>query len=201
MAGVRMDWGVMRGAMILFFVSLVLGGGLMFAAEWFHDRAVARFDQQHKLLNSVRSSYQQVDEEELIMQEYLPVYREYTAQGIIGEERRLTWVEALREVANRLGMPSMRYEIGTQVEHDPEVPLQTGRHRLLRTEMTLEMDLFHEGDLVRVLQAVEAGADGLYSVDACELTRSRLLFGTDPRQANMSAACTLRWFSLQPPDA
>ena len=201
MAAPAIDWRVMRGAIILFSVAVVIGGTLVGAAEWFQAEVTARYEQQKKLLAGVRSSYQQVDEEEAIMTEYLPLYREYEAAGIIGDERRLTWVESLRGVAAGLDLPSLRYEIGQREEFVPDLPLEAGRHRIHRTEMSLDMGLFHEGDLPRVLQALERGAEGLFSVQACELRRERPLFEMDPRQPNASAACKLRWYSLQAPDA
>ena len=200
MAASRFDWSVMRGALVLFVVAALVGGGLVGAAEWFNARVAARYAQQKKVLDSVQSSYQQVDEEESIMREYLPVYRDYVEAGIIGPERRLTWVEALRGAAGELDMPSLRYEIGEQQRHDPEVPLRAGRHRIFRTDMTIDMGLFHEGDLPRVLQALENDAIGLYTVEACEVRREQELFNLDPRRANLAAACRLHWFTLQAPD-
>ena len=197
----QIDWQVMRGSIVLFVVTLLIGGGLVFAAEWFNDQVQAGYTLQKKNLVSVRSSYQQVDDEKLIMEAYLPVYGELQRGGSIGAEQRLTWVEALRGVARQLSMPSLRYEIGAQTAWQPELPLEIGLHRVYRTQMTLEMGLFHEGDLPRVLQALESRARGVFSIDTCSLARNAPLFGVDPRRANMNAACTLQWYTVRLPDA
>lgn len=197
----QVDWPVMRGSMLLFIVSLLVGGGLIFSAEWFNDQVQARYTLQRKNLVSVRASYQQVDDEKLIMEAYLPIYAELLAAGAIGNEHRLTWVEALRGVARELSMPSLRYEIGAQSAWQSELPLEIGLHQIHRTQMTLDMGLFHEGDLPRVLQALDASARGLFSIDNCSVGRSGPLFGVDPRRANMNAACTVHWYTLRLPDA
>ncbi len=195
------DWRVLRGAMVLLLVSLLISGGLVFAAEWFNDTVQASFRQQQKNLVAVRSSYQQVDGEKLIMEAYLPLYGELVRAGVIGPEQRLTWVEALRGAAQELSLPSLRYEIRAQKQWQPQLPLEIGLHRIYRTEMTLDMGLFHEGDLPRVLQALESKSRGLFSVDECSLARNAPLFGMDPHRANMNAACVLHWFTLRLPDA
>lgn len=197
----QIDWRVMRGALLLFVVALAVGGGLVSAAEWFNDQVMVRHRQQNKNLVSVRSSYQRVDDEKLIMEQYLPRYESLIRDGTVGAEQRLTWVESLRGAARDLSLPSMRYEIGAQSPYVTELPLEIGLHQVYRTTMSLDMGLFHEGDLPRVLQALERGARGLYSIDECSLERSVPRFGLDPRRANVSAACTINWFLLRQPDA
>ncbi len=197
----RIDWPIMRGAMALFFVSLLVGGGLVFAAEWFHGQVQSRYTLQKKNLVTVRASYQQVDGEKLIMEAYLPLYADQIHDGIIGAEQRLTWVEALRGIARELSLPSLRYEIGAQKLWKTELPLEVGLHQIYRTEMTLDMGLFHEGDLPRVLQVLESRSRGHFTVDSCSLERNAPLFGMDPRRANLNAACTLHWYTLRLPDA
>lgn len=195
------DWQVLQGALITLVLALVLAGTLVSAAEWFSEKIVLRFDQQKRSLDIVRNTFNEVDNEKAVLDEFLPRYRALEQAGIVGDEQRLTWVEALRAVAEELAVPTLRYEIGPQVEVTPDFPIASGLHRILSSDLSLDMGLFHEGDLQRVLQSLERSGKGLLSVDACTLARTSSLYETDPRRPNMTAACTIRWYSVRLPDA
>jgi hypothetical protein len=62
--------------------------------------------------------------------------------------------------------------------------------------MKLNLGMLHENDLVRLLQELDKGAYGLYSVKECALKRVTKRLEQGPQGQNVSAECTLLWFTL-----
>lgn len=124
-------------------------------------------------------------------------FAQLRAQGFIGPEPRLRWVEDLRAAAAAAGLVAIRYELEPRHAH-PE-PATGGNYTLYVSPMKLALELRHEGDLPRFLKQLQARNGGLFDVAACGLRRAR---DGDIRldEANVSADCQLRWYSLDAPD-
>ena len=63
--------------------------------------------------------YLAVDDEERIIEAQYPAFKALYARGIIGQERRLSWVEALREAGTELRIPALDYRIEAQQLYTP----------------------------------------------------------------------------------
>lgn len=195
------DWRVLRGALALLVVAIAVSVSVVTATQMFSNKVQREFRRQRAALLSVRSAYQRVDEEKKTLELYLPRYRALKAAGVIGRERRLSWVEALRAAARRIGLPALRYEIATQKRYTPDYPLTTGDYQLYESDMKLTIGLFHEGDLLHLFRLLDTDAKGLYSVSRCSISRAGRMFSLDPRKTNLNAECVLRWFTVHKPEA
>ncbi|XOV89618.1 MAG: hypothetical protein ACFHX7_06965 [Pseudomonadota bacterium] len=127
---------------------------------------------------------------------YLPAYRERAARGFIGEPQRLQWVESLRAIGQRFDLPGLEFTLeGTEeVEqnvHDFWRPALTARV----TDMKLTLLLSHEGDLFRLLTSLRTQANGLFSVEHCNL-RWLEEFSDDVELSRLRGDCLLRWYNL-----
>lgn len=197
---VEIDWRELRGALALFMATVLIGAGLLGGSHYFESRMKARYEAQKRQLNLVRSNYYTVDEEERLIEAYLPKYRALREQGIIGDEQRLSWVEALGDASARIKLPSLSYEISPRRPYAPDLPLDTGAFQVYASEMNLRIGLLHEGDLPALLQMLDRNATGLYSVSECRLSRNADTFRLAPMAENVTAQCTLRWYTIALPD-
>lgn len=125
-------------------------------------------------------------------------FAQLRAQGFVGPEPRLRWVEDLRAAAAAAGLVTIRYEL--EPRHAHTGPAAGGNYALFVSPMKLVLELHHEGDLPHFLQHLDARGGGLFDVAACSLRRTH---DGDIRldEANVSADCLLRWYSLDAPDA
>lgn len=157
----------------------------------------ARLNVQQQLQTSVHEYRGTLDAERILRTdaERFAVLRE---QGFVGPEPRLRWVEDLRAAAAQSGLIAIRYELEPRRAH-PDLP-SGGTYQLFVSPMKLVLDLRHEGDLPRFLTRLESRAGGLFDVAACNLRRTRD-GGISLEEANVSADCALRWYSLDAPDA
>ncbi|WP_041324369.1 hypothetical protein [Saccharophagus degradans] len=126
-----------------------------------------------------------------------PDYELYREQGVIGEANKLNWIEHLDSVSKEIGIPSIQFTIeNTRKVQEGETPFYHYEIPIYVTEMYLDLLLLHEGDLYLLLNEMASRANGLFSVEACELQRigaktSKALF------EGLKGKCHLRWFNLE----
>ena len=190
------DWRALRGSMILAAFAVTIGVVVTGAALRFHAEASRDYDREKDRLEAVRSRYRTIDEQKRQIETWLPAYRSLESVGVIGEERRLEWIETLRAAAARVGLPSLRYRIEPRAAYEAEPGLDTGDHGAFSTMVRIEAGLVHEGDLERMLRELAAADAGLFHIERCGVRRSGPEFLMRPGAINLSAECDLRWITL-----
>jgi hypothetical protein len=127
------------------------------------------------------------------------LFQDLERDGVIGEERRLKWTEALEDADGTLKLPGLTYSIDTQERHRTEFPLaDDGAYKLFVSEMNMDLGLLHGEDLFRLFDKLDEDADGLFSVEACSLTRRR----DDPgrwQDPHLRSNCRLLWYTIKKP--
>ena len=196
----EIDWVVMRGAMILLVVALIVSVTLIYGGVHFGEKMSREIGNERRQLTSVRSQYQTIDDEQRVIELYLPQYEALAERGIVGREHRLSWVETLKAVAEEVKLPSLRYELFPQEEYVAEFPLQQGVYKVYSSDMRLNMGLLHEGDLPLVLRELQRKATGLFTVSRCEMRRSSQVVTMRPKAQNINASCDLKWYTIKQPE-
>lgn len=126
-------------------------------------------------------------------------FTQLRAQGFVGPEPRLRWVEDVRDTAASAGILAIRYELEPRTASTDSVA--TGSFQLFASLMRLELELRHEGELFAFLNLLEARRSGLFELSACTLRRARETDEISLHEANLKVDCELRWYSLDTPDA
>ncbi len=194
----EIDWGILRGAIILLVLVVVVSGGLLGGSYYFWKKKDAEYQRENRALLAARSQYQNIDMEEKVIEDYFPRYKALETAGIIGNERRLDWIDTLRRAAQRVELPTLRYVIESQRLFRPEFPLPEGVFQVFASEMALDLGLLHEGDLPTLLADLNRNATGLYTVAECDLRRAQTEFIKNPNAVNLTAQCGLRWLTIKP---
>ena len=192
----RIDWRTLRGSIVLFAFALAFGAVAAGSAIRFHQEALRDYERQKGRLETVRSRYRTIDAQRRLVETWLPAYLALRADGNIGEERRLEWIEALREVASRVGLPSLRYRMEPRTVYETGLEPEVGAHRLFSTVVRLEAGLLHEGDFERLIRDLATRSAGLYRVERCDVRRVGPDFVMRPGAINLAAECDLRWITL-----
>jgi hypothetical protein len=190
----RADWTVLRGALGVFVICALLSAIMVGASHYFAEGMASEFRSHHGRFRDASRKYLSVDEEERTIAEHYPQFVELFQRGVIGDEHRLSWVEALRGAAAGLGLPALSFDIEPQQLYTPDFALNTGGFDVRASRMSLSLGLLHEGDLERLFVLLRERADGLYSVRDCEMRRTT---GASQPGSKLSAQCTLEWYTLE----
>ncbi len=197
----QIDWGLLRNALILLGVSVVISVALLGTSFHFSEKMSRMLTRDRNALFAVRAQYQNIDEEEKIIERYLPLYRDLESRGIIGQERRLDWIDTLRQASQRVELPVLRYVIDSQNIYQPEFIAPAGSFQIYASHMQLDLGLLHEGDLDTLFADLDANASGLYTVSSCDLRRNydQREFVKRADVTNVKAECGLRWLTIKKP--
>jgi len=198
MKAADIEWGIMRGALIALGVAIVVSAILLGASYHFWETSDRDLKRANIALRSAEDEYRKLDELEQMIAVYYPKYQDLERVGIIGEERRLGWTEALERADEALKLPELKYTIDTQARHRAEYPLPDGTYKLFASEMNLNLGLLHGDDLFRLLNLLEDEGEGLFSVDACSLIRVRDAPGRGDTP-HVRSTCRLYWYTIKQP--
>lgn len=190
------DWRALRGSMVLAAFAVTIGVAVTGAALRFHAEASRDYDREKGRLEAVRSRYRTIDEQKRQIETWLPAYRSLEAAGVIGEERRLEWIETLRAAAAGVGLASLRYRMEPRTAYEAEPGLEAGDHRAFSTVVRIEAGLLHEGDLERLIRELANAESGLFRIERCSVRRSGPDFVMRAGAINLGAECDLRWITL-----
>lgn len=191
------DFYLLRNAVAVFLGSLALALAAVVASGW-HLRQ-ARLEEAAALLERdgarTRLAHAETEKEEI--RQYQPQFIELRRRGLVGPERRLDWVEAIRQIQEQRRLLPLSYEIDVQQPYRLETALPTGDYSLLGSRMVLHMDLLHELDLLNFLSDLRV--NGTFAVQDCVIRRAA---GAAPAPGllapTLNADCTLNWLTLTP---
>ena len=193
------DWPAPRGSIVLLVLALAVGAVAAGGAIRFHDDTMRGYERQKARLASARSRYRAIDDQRRLIETWLPPFRALQEAGVIGEERRLAWIETLRASAARARLPSLRYRIERRAAYEAGLGLD-GAWRPFATVVRLEAGLLHEGDLVRLIRELSARDPGLHRIERCDVRRAGPDFVMRPGAVNLSVECDLRWITFVRPE-
>jgi len=156
------------------------------------EQAEADYRRANDERNAIAARLARAQQDEPEIRRALTQYETLRRQGVIGAERRLEWAEALTRERTLRKLPQLEFELAPQrslASATPELPLQA-------SAMTLRAQLWHEGDLLRLLADLRALRSATVLPRRCTLDR-----GSDGAAdgAPLSAVCELDWITLGAP--
>lgn len=195
----QQDWRKLQFPIIGLGGALILVGLLVSFADQYRTKNETALQTQQNMLNQARQKFQSSGLEKEMIIQYLPIYNDLLASGFIGEERRIEWIEALRQIHAQHKLFSIDYSIGLQERYKPGFLPNLGNFRLNRSVMSLKLDMLHEGDLLALLDGLHEQTTP-FIVRDCEIKRPiGALVNTKNMTSNMQANCEIDWLTLRDP--
>ena len=194
------DWTILQAALITFFMCLLVSSAVIGGSWYFKQEMLKNYKRSQVQFQGISRQYLAIDEEERLIKEYNPLFLTLFDRGVLGEEHRLDWIETIRATGESIKLPALRYKINSQTIYTPEYPVNTGNFSVYSSDMILNLDLLHEGDIFRVLRDLDNKALGTYSVSGCKFLRISDEVKEDHTEANMSADCNLQWYTIKNSD-
>ncbi len=191
------DWRYLRGSLIFLLLALLFAAGLIYYGIFYEQQRETEYRQQENSLRATHAKYEKLVRDLDLMEQYTAKFDAYKASGLVGEERRLSWIESLEAVNRRLRLPRLGYNLM------PQEDFQRPGFKPLRfvsvksSPMEVNLDLLHEGDLFALIEGLEGEISNLFTVDSCKLRRKGQAGSLlDTRKPNLTGQCTIRWISI-----
>ena len=193
------DWRKLRYPIIGLGAALIVIGLLVSFADQYRTKNETALLTQQNMLNQARQKFQSSGLEKDTIIQYLPAYNDLLATGFVGEERRIEWIEALRNIHAKHKLFSIDYSIGLQEAYKPSFLPNLGNFRLNRSVMSLKLDMLHEGDMLAIIDGLREQTTP-FIVRDCKIQRPiGAVVNSKNVAANMQAECEIDWLTLRDP--
>lgn len=191
------DWRFLRAPLLTLLAVLLLGGAMVFFTHQWLDQSRGVFKQQEGALLDARNRlHKSGDEKERILR-YRDAFLSLQQHGLIGEEQRINWVDALRAASLQLKMFGINYQIDAQQAYQSPAVKDAGPYRLRQSVMKINMGLLHEEDLPRFMATLASLDAGFFIIRECDLQRQGSgrseAVGVQP---HLNAECSLAWLTM-----
>ena len=154
-------------------IGLIAAGVAALAAS---QKWLAHEREAEQAVRAERAAVQQrlarATQEELEIMEKLVSYNQLVARGVIGDEKRLDWVDAIAAIKNERKLFEVKYSIDPQRTLDLASVKGGGDVEFLTSRMRLELPLLHEGDLFTFLGDLERRIGSHVLVRSCAIQRA-----------------------------
>jgi hypothetical protein len=195
----QQDWRRLRLPILGLGLALVVVGLLVNYAQQYRSKNDGALKTQQQTLLQAKQKFESSGQEKQAIAQYLPIYNNLLAKGFIGEERRIEWIESLRQIHNQHKLFSIEYTIGLQENYKPNFLPSLGNFVLHKSTMKVNLDMLHEGDLVNLLDGLKKQPTP-FIVRDCEIKRPvGINVNSKIFSANMRAACEIDWLTLRDP--
>lgn len=182
---------LLRRALFTFVLALLACGALLGSSAALLQDRQALLSQARQLHAAGAARLRRVEADRLDILQYQARFTELQGTNLIGEERRLDWIEAIRQIQSARKLLPVAYEFEAQQPFRIDGEVDTGDYQMLGSKMKLHMALLHEMDLLYFLDDLRSS--GFFALQDCSIKR----LASDPgRPANLAADCTLNWLTL-----
>ena len=187
----------LRKLLLPLLATLALWGTAGILAWWSHTEtrgAAQERDRATEAKTQIEARLRQFRSEEIDLKERSLLFKRLKDVGILGEERRLDWMEQLRSTQRDLRLPGLKYEFAIQTPLNQTAP---SGYAWFNSPLRLHMRLLHEGDLLSTLERIQREAHALVIVRACRLAPSA---GEHKDSfAPLNADCDMDWLTARRP--
>ena len=191
------DLRALKIPLIALIVVIMVSAGLIYDSNLVLKEARLTLAQQQNRMREARTRLQRSGDEKEIIVRYLGNYQYLEKLGFVGDEQRISWLDALRLANQQAQLFGVDYQIGAQQPYPYAAELTPGQLTLHQSLMKVNLRLLHEGDLMRFLETLAKQPGGVFSVNQC--TIERLNTGGSIRfQPNLRADCELAWITIRP---
>ncbi|HCI13895.1 MAG: hypothetical protein A2063_08185 [Gallionellales bacterium GWA2_60_142] len=192
----RSDFALMRWTLLSLGLSVSMSAAFLYGSDQYATQVQQDRRTAQSRLDDARRQLTAAQEDRQNMATYAEKYQALANSGIIGDGQRLDWMEGLERLRQQHIVDSFRYNIAPQKAHVPLLPIDNGAFDIQYSEMTMEFDLLHEGQLLNFFAALHNQVKGHYQHEGCTLQRQN----SDENggsAAGLTAECRGGWITLK----
>ncbi|NYE60472.1 hypothetical protein FHW58_001624 [Duganella sp. 1224] len=187
------EFALIRTAFLTLVAAITISLTGVLLSELKKQDASETLETTQRARDAAASRYAQVDSEKRDIRNFQQRFVALRQRGLVGDERRLEWLDAIRQTQEQLKLAPLSYEIEPQQTVRLESPLDLGDFELRGSRMRLHMELLHELDLFNFFQTLRQRS--YFAVQDCSIKRLGVVAGA-AGAPTLGADCTLNWITL-----
>ena len=193
----KIDWFYLKGPLVMLLIAILVAAALVVAGYQYEKMQEEEYQKAVTTLRSTHRLYSNMVNDIDLLDQYRTLYTEYKSSGLVGQERRLSWIESLEATNGVLRLPTLTYDLNPQEEFKrPGFKAKRGV-AVNSSPMERQMGLLHEEDLFALLEGLRQSIRNLFTVDSCSINRASPVGSSlDTKRANLRTNCTIRWVTI-----
>ncbi len=193
----KIDWRYLIQPLIMLGVAILVSAALIVVGNQYEAAQQKDYKKAVGELRATHKRYSDLVRDLELIEQYRNLYNEYRASGLVGKERRLSWVESLQSANQVLRLPTLTYNLQPQ-ENFKRPDFKVNRGVVVNSSpMDLTIGMLHEEDLFALLEVLRQSIRSLFTVDSCSITRSTGIDRSlDTKKPNLSTRCIIRWVTI-----
>ncbi|MGK5061321.1 hypothetical protein [Janthinobacterium sp. LB3P112] len=192
---------LVRGALLCFALTLLASVVLLSLSAAYRMREAQRLYLAQHTRAAAATLFNHAETEKQEIRAYEPQFLALRQRGLIGEENRLAWIDAIRHSQEQRKLLPISYDISAQQVLQVPLPMVMGQYHLRGSRMRLQMDLLHEMDLLNLFDDLRQA--GYFAVQDCTLKRHAAAgtgngkaIATGAMAPVLGAECELLWLTV-----
>lgn len=145
----------------------------------------------------VQTRLASANEEEREIKANLQQYQALAARGIVGEEKRLDWIDAITAIKNERRLFNIGYSIEPQNELDYPGFAPGGGVKFVVSRVKIEIQLLHEEDLLNFIDDLARRGRSYLSVRSCDIQRAERGSGGATLAPRLQATCAFDLITIR----
>ena len=193
----KIDWFYLKRPIIVFFVTLLVSLAFAVVGHQYEQAQREKYQKALSTLTSTHRLYRNIVNDIDLLDQYRKLYGDYKSSGLVGKERRLSWVESLKSTNEVLRLPTLTYNLLPQEKFERPGFRVRRDVSVLSSPMDLSMGLLHEEDLFALLEGLRLSIKNMFTVDGCSMIRrSPVGQSLETKGANLTTDCKIRWVTI-----
>lgn len=185
-----------RWALLAMLLMVAAGAAALYYTNRMHAAAIAGQAAARAARSEAQNRLFRARDEEQELRATTARFQELAQRGVIGDERRLDWVEQIRRIRDARKLFDLQYEIAPQKALEGGVP--GGPYTFMTSPMHLTMQLLHEEDLIGFLDDLSAQVPAYLRTRRCTMDRLPMpLVPPAVAAPQLRAECELDWITVR----
>jgi hypothetical protein len=192
------DLHLMRWSLAAICASILLSGVILYSSSEYADFTQKDRRAAQSQMNDARNRLTMARQDQENLSVFSQEYDTLETNKIIGDDHRLDWMEGLEKLRNQNLVIGFRYNIAPQKIYAPQPAIDSGNFDIHYSEMKLQFDLLHEGQLLNFFDALRNQIKAWYQLEGCTLQRSAAEENAaTPTATHIKAECNGGWITLK----
>ena len=145
----------------------------------------------------VQARLASANEEEREIEANLQQYQALAARGIIGEEKRLDWIDTITAIKNERRLFNINYSIESQRALDYPGFGAGGGVNFVASRVKMDIQLLHEEDLLNFIDDLTKRGKSYLSARSCDVQRAERGSGGTTLASRLQAACVFDLITIR----
>ena len=194
------DFKRLQWAIAFLLIMAMVGGGSVWTTMQLKQSSQTAFQQATAARRDVQGKLARARDEQQELTDKIGRFQALKARGYVGPEKRLDWIETIARIKTARRIFKLDYELAPQRPVDAGmVPggASAGGFDIMSSQMRLELQLLHEGELLAFLAELREAVPALIQVRSCSMERLAPSNTDRSTNAQLKADCTLEWITLK----